>query len=162
MKSREPLTTPQFANVSSRGRKWPRSVELEMALEQRAIGRRIAELREDRRLTQPVMAERVGVSLRGYQKWEAGTAAPNWRNLEQLAEALGVTADDLIGAGETRHEPVSITLARIETTLEVLQAELATIRVEAAAADARLTKELRSVRRLLEGPAKGKRSQPGG
>lgn len=91
-----------------------------MALEQRAIGRRIAELREERRLTQPVMADRVGVSLRGYQKWEAGVAAPNWRNLEQLAEALGVTADDLIGAGTARHEPVTVTLDRIETKLDQL------------------------------------------
>lgn len=91
-----------------------------MALEQRAIGRRIAELREDRRLTQPAMAERVGVSLRGYQKWEAGVAAPNWRNLEQLAEALGVTADDLIGAGDNRHEPVAVTLDRIEAKLDRL------------------------------------------
>lgn len=68
-----------------------------MALENRAIGRRIAELREQAHLTQPVAAEKAGVSLRGYQKWEAGAARPNWANLERIATVFGVKPENIIG-----------------------------------------------------------------
>lgn len=100
-----------------------------MALEQRAIGRRIAELREDRRLTQPVVAERVGVSLRGYQKWEAGTTAPAWRNLEQLAEVFNVSADYLLGAVQERRQEPNAQLDRIEDAQRQILEEMADLRL---------------------------------
>lgn len=124
MQGRELRTKPHFANVSSRRGTWPRSVAFEMALEQRAIGRRIAELREDRRLTQPVVADRVGVSLRAYQKWEAGTSAPAWRNLEHLAEVFSVTADYLLGAAQDKRQDAVEQLDRIESELGAIRVEL--------------------------------------
>lgn len=70
-------------------------------LKQRKIGERIAEAREARRLTQPVVAERVGVSLRAYQNWESGGTRIAWANLERLAKILEVAEDYILsGAGE--------------------------------------------------------------
>src|SRR3954469_15518212 len=146
MSRRELLTNPHFANVSSRSKPWPRSVAIEMALEQRAIGRRIAELREDRRLTQPVVADRVGVSLRAYQKWEAGTSAPAWRNLEQLAEVFGVSADYLLGAVQEHRQDAQDQLDRME-------AELAAIRVELGTQGTQLTELQRLLARIARSGA---------
>lgn len=63
---------------------------------QRKVGERIAEAREARRLTQPVVADRVGVSLRAYQNWEAGATRVAWTNLPKLAQILGITEDYLL------------------------------------------------------------------
>jgi transcriptional regulator with XRE-family HTH domain len=103
---------------TSRTTSWPRSVALEVALENRAIGRRIAQLRENAHLTQPAAAERAGVSLRGYQKWESGASRPNWTNLEKLAEVFGVKEDEIIGS----LEPDEDQLDRIEAKLDELLA----------------------------------------
>lgn len=143
---------PHFANVSSRRATWPRSVAIEMALEQRAIGRRIAELREDRRLTQPVVADRVGVSLRAYQKWEAGTSAPAWRNLEQLAEVFGVSADYLLGAAQEKRQDAQDQLDRIES-------ELAAIHVEIGAQATQLAEIQRLLARTAGSGASASRSR---
>lgn len=69
-----------------------RNVALEMALQQRAIGRRIAQLRERAHLTQDAAADRVGVTLRAYQKWEAGGGI-QYANLEKLAVLFGTSVE---------------------------------------------------------------------
>lgn len=152
MKGREQLPTAQYAKFSSRGQAWPRSVAIEMALEQRAIGRRIAELREDRRLTQPVVADRVGVSLRGYQKWEAGTAAPGWGNLEKLANVFDVSADYLLGAATEEGKNREAQLDRIES-------EVAATRVELGEALTRLAETQRILERIARNGASASRSR---
>lgn len=111
-------TIPQFANISSRSRSWPRSVALELALENRAIGRHIAELRERAHLTQPAAADKAGVSLRGYQKWEGGESRPNWANLEKLADVFGVKPEEIVGSVSPQEEPRAEQLDRIEEKLD--------------------------------------------
>jgi transcriptional regulator with XRE-family HTH domain len=64
----------------------------------REIAARIRDLRERSPLRQQDVADRVGVELRTYQKWEQkGTG---WENLEKLAEVYGTTAE-AIWKGET-------------------------------------------------------------
>lgn len=82
-------------NAATR-RRIPRSVLIEMALQQEAIGRRIAQLRKKHRLTQPEAAARVGVSMRAYQGWEAGDVTPRWKNLDKIAAAFDISVDDLM------------------------------------------------------------------
>src|SRR4051794_11253493 len=96
-------TTQRFAPGSSRGTRSARTLALQMARladeereKQREIGDRIAHAREDRRLTQPIVADRVGVTLRAYQNWEAGSTRVAWTNLPRLAEVLGVSEDFLL------------------------------------------------------------------
>lgn len=74
---------------------------------QRRVGERIAEAREARRLTQPVVADRVGVSLRAYQNWESGATRVAWTNLPKLAKILGASEDYLL-SGEGREPAVPV------------------------------------------------------
>ncbi len=53
-------------------------------------------LREKAGLTQAQMAARAGVPFRTYQNWEGGFREPRLQALAPLADALGVTVDELI------------------------------------------------------------------
>jgi transcriptional regulator with XRE-family HTH domain len=46
-------------------------------------------------LSQPALAERVGVTFQQVQKYEKGTNQPTFRRLVDLANALGTTVGDL-------------------------------------------------------------------
>ena len=94
-----------------------RSLAVEMALQQRAMGRRIAELRERSRMTQEIAADKAGVTLRAYQKWEAGGGI-QYANLAKLAEVFRVPVERITGEDATP-DPFSTAgqLDRIETLL---------------------------------------------
>ena len=77
-----------------------RSLAVEMALQQRSVGRRIAELRNDRHLTQEEAADLAGVTLRAYQKWEAGGGI-QFANLRKLADIFGTTPEYIAGSADT-------------------------------------------------------------
>ena len=47
-------------------------------------------------LSQEQLAEKLGVSRQAVSKWEPGEASPEVSKLRPLAEALGVTADELL------------------------------------------------------------------
>ena len=90
----------KFANRAFTNPGYGRSVrELLMEHQQRLeIAARIRDLRERSPFRQQDVADRVGVELRTYQKWEQkGTG---WENLEKLAEVYGTTAE-AIWKGET-------------------------------------------------------------
>lgn len=78
----------------------PRTVhslaELRMALEDKARGQRLAQMRKLRRLTQQQMCEKLGVAYRTYQTWEAGTM-PEWPNVEKIATFFEIRPEDWIG-----------------------------------------------------------------
>jgi transcriptional regulator with XRE-family HTH domain len=57
---------------------------------------RLAALRKERDLTQPDLAERVGVHVSQLRRYEAGTSQPTLEVLRQMAKALGVSADVLM------------------------------------------------------------------
>jgi transcriptional regulator with XRE-family HTH domain len=61
----------------------------------RDLGRRIAEIRTDRRLTQDQMAERMGISTKYLQRLERGRSM-NLRTLVDIANKLHVGLDDLL------------------------------------------------------------------
>ena len=117
-----------------------RSFAIEMALQQRAMGRRIAQLRERAHLTQEAAADKAGVTLRAYQKWEAGGGI-QYANLQKLAEVLQVPVDQITGEPSTPdlslpngpvNEEVRARLANIEATLAEL---LRNVRGEAPEAE---------------------------
>lgn len=81
------------------------------------LGARIKELREARQWTQPIAAQRAGVSLRTWQGWEAGTSMPRYQNREKVAQLFGMTVDELQGV---LPQPQPGQLDRIEQTLTEL------------------------------------------
>jgi DNA-binding XRE family transcriptional regulator len=53
-------------------------------------------LRRRKFLTQKDLGNSVGVSYQTVQNWEAGVALPRLRTIPKLAEALGISTDDLL------------------------------------------------------------------
>lgn len=81
-------------------------------------------LRRKKGLNQTAVAEKIGVSVQAYQKYEYGTAEPTFDNLSKLADFFGVTTDYLLGR-ETEPKPLE-QLAKInglDITEEVLLEE---------------------------------------
>ena len=60
----------------------------------------LVQLRKMLNMTQEELAEKVGVSRQAVAKWEAGETSPDLEKARLLAEALGVSLDDL-----TNYEP---------------------------------------------------------
>jgi hypothetical protein len=92
------------------------------------VADRIRELRGS--VPQPVIAERVGVTLRAYQAWEAGGGI-GWENLIRLSKALGVSEEYLLygDAGDerragTRLENVERGQRRLEAKIDALMEKL--------------------------------------
>jgi phage repressor protein C with HTH and peptisase S24 domain len=73
----------------------------QLTKEQRALGLAMRHLRNRARLTQSAAAARMGVQTQEWQRWEAAGRTPRRDKLGKIAEALGVTLDDLL---ETREE----------------------------------------------------------
>lgn len=60
-------------------------------------GQILRDLRTSKRLNQSCLSELLGISLTAYQKYEHGTAEPNFDNLSKLADFYGVSTDYLLG-----------------------------------------------------------------
>jgi transcriptional regulator with XRE-family HTH domain len=84
------------------------------------FGPGLAELRKARGLTQQELGERVGVSQRMMAYYEQEDAQPPGALLVELAKALEVTTDELLGV-EPLREKVSAQQARIRKRLRQVE-----------------------------------------
>ena len=66
------------------------------------MGKRIADLRKQKGMTQEQLANQVGVTAQAVSKWENDLSCPDISVLPQLAEMLGVTTDELLGKVQLR------------------------------------------------------------
>ena len=62
----------------------------------------LAQLRKDKGLTQPQLAEQIGVHVAQVRRYEAGTSQPTLDVIRSLAVALGISADELLFAPDER------------------------------------------------------------
>jgi len=69
----------------------------------RAIGRRIADARSRRGLTQTQVADLIGVSERTLSQWESGRGVPSADDAGRLAQAFRCSLDWLIGRPTPGH-----------------------------------------------------------
>jgi transcriptional regulator with XRE-family HTH domain len=67
------------------------------------FGRALAQLRKARGLTQPQLAERVGVSLPMLIYYERRAKNPSAAFVRRAAEVLAVSVDELLGHRPLRH-----------------------------------------------------------
>ena len=108
-----------FAEDSWQAPRNARTLAAYMALRNREIGERIAALRQAKgNPPQEIVAQKLGVSHRSYQSWEAGDTKPSWRNLAKLARYYG-TSEEVILRGDAIKppEPEPSQLDRIEAAL---------------------------------------------
>ncbi len=69
--------------------------------DRKALGRRIREARTALGLTQPRLAERLGVSLTTIERHEAGARCPSLALVFELSRLIGTSLDDLCGTAPT-------------------------------------------------------------
>ena len=60
------------------------------------FGKRVADLRKGKRLTQSELAEKLNISNKAVSRWETGEGYPEITILPTLAKELGVTIDELL------------------------------------------------------------------
>jgi transcriptional regulator with XRE-family HTH domain len=72
---------------------------------ERTMSARLKQLREAAGMTQAALAKAAGVPLRTYQTWEQGVRTPLFDAAAKVAEALGVSLDDLAGIKPSRRKP---------------------------------------------------------
>lgn len=91
------------------------------------LGRFIAQRRKERNLTQRELAEALHVTDKAVSKWERGAGCPDISLLEPLAEALGLSVDQLLTyqTAPTEPEPAEEPAPTSEAVQAVLDMTLA-------------------------------------
>lgn len=64
-------------------------------------GERLKKLRQERKVPQQVLADLIGIKIRGYQFYESETNEPNIKTLIALADFYDVSIDYLVGRTDT-------------------------------------------------------------
>lgn len=74
-------------------------------MNQKQIGRYIAEKRRIKNLTQAQLAEQLGISDKTVSKWECGRSMPDYALIQPLCESLDISVSELIeGKNTVLHE----------------------------------------------------------
>lgn len=73
-------------------------------MDQKKIGRFIAENRKLKKMTQVELAEKLGVSDRSVSKWENGRCMPDLSLFEPLCEELGITINEFLSGEKIKKE----------------------------------------------------------
>lgn len=105
------------------------SVLAEMALRREKIAQRLGELREINSLTQEQAAAKVGVTLRQWQRWEAGESVPYPRNMDVVASHFGLSVSEFfdnepLAGGSPRVLVLEAKVEELERQLEMVLAHL--------------------------------------
>lgn len=72
----------------------------------------IKRLREEKNMTQAMLAERLGVSDKAVSKWETGKGYPDITLVEPIAEILGVSVIELLSGGEVTNRNRSFNMKK--------------------------------------------------
>ena len=81
-----------------------------------SLSENIRALRKERRMTQEMLAEAMGVTVGAVHKWESGASLPEIRLLLEMADLFGVSMDALLGY-EMRGSSVESIIERIQEHL---------------------------------------------
>ena len=88
-------------------------------MNQKQIGRYIAEKRRIKNLTQAQLAEQLGISDKTVSKWECGRSMPDYALIQSLCETLDISVSELIeGKEASLHERQLMELLRRTQELE--------------------------------------------
>lgn len=88
-------------------------------MNQKQIGRYIAEKRRIKNLTQAQLAGQLGISDKTVSKWECGRSMPDYALIQSLCETLDISVSELIeGKEASLHERQLMELLRRTQELE--------------------------------------------
>lgn len=107
-------------------------------MDAKIIGEHIKEYRKSNNVTQRELAELLFVSDKTISRWELGKGLPDIEQLPKLAEILGISINELVGAENETEEEESDSLAdQYKKEVERLEQEYAEKARQAAIAEAR-------------------------
>ena len=86
----------------------------------KTLGTLIAELRKQRGMTQLELAGMLGVTDKAVSKWERDLSCPDINTLPALAEALGVTLEELMEGKSARDAGPSPVLQTADTVCKAV------------------------------------------
>lgn len=70
--------------------------------EMEKMGKKIAELRKEKNMTQSEFAEKIGISFQAVSNWERGNSMPDIAKLKDIANIFEVTLDELFDNNESK------------------------------------------------------------
>ncbi len=73
-------------------------------MDQEKIGKFIAVLRKEKKLTQEQLAEKIGITDRAISKWENGRGMPDLSLIKPLCDELGITINELLSGERLNKE----------------------------------------------------------
>ena len=73
---------------------------MENDMNKTTMGQLIAAKRKELGLTQQELADKMGVTDKAVSKWERDLSCPDVSTIPHLAEELGLTPDELLGASK--------------------------------------------------------------
>jgi transcriptional regulator with XRE-family HTH domain len=85
------------------------------------LGRRLARIRKERGFTQVELAQKAGTIQAVISDYERGRVRPHAAMLGQLAQALGVTADELLGIAAAPPQKANGVSRRIQRRMKALE-----------------------------------------
>ena len=83
-------------------------------MNQYVTGTMIKRLRENRKMTQQQLAEKLGVSDKAVSKWETGRGYPDISLIEPLADALGVSIIELFSGEDVINTNKAFNMMRMK------------------------------------------------
>jgi DNA-binding XRE family transcriptional regulator/desulfoferrodoxin (superoxide reductase-like protein) len=83
-------------------------------MNQYITGTMIKRLREDRKMTQAQLAEKLNVSDKAISKWETGRGYPDITLIEPLASALGISVIELLSGEDVTNTNRSFNMNRVK------------------------------------------------
>lgn len=95
-------------------------------MDAKIIGEHIKEYRKSNNVSQRALAEQLFVSDKTISRWELGKGLPDIEQLPKIAEILGISIDELVGAENEAEADESVSLAdQYKKELERLEREYA-------------------------------------
>ncbi|MBO4217241.1 MAG: ADP-ribosylglycohydrolase family protein [Clostridia bacterium] len=85
-----------------------------------SISQTIVKLRNEKGMSQELVAEKISVSRQAIQKWEKGTSAPDFKNLVALSKLFGVTLDTLAFGSDARDVEVIESSKKVYPSINLL------------------------------------------
>lgn len=90
-------------------------------MKEQSLGQTIARLRKEKGMTQLQLAERMGVTDKAVSKWERDLSSPDLGTMPKLAEAFGLTVDELMqGRIPAGHQETEKTGELVDTIFKAL------------------------------------------
>ena len=88
-------------------------------MDNKKIGKLIAQLRKEKGLTQQQLGDRVGVGSRAVSKWECGLTVPDISIINELSNILGITPKELL-SGKLNQTKTITSKTKLTTKFKII------------------------------------------